>query len=267
MIIYKQIGGKKIAYLFPYIRPSGTPNKNIKIDPELQGIIDRAHELTEEFREELDLCIDIEFRKELDHCINIMSVTERAKNLFHEVLIKLRSALDIAMSKVFKKYSSSNKKPKIYFPIYKNKDDFEKKMKVMGMQNLQTLNKDIYNLILKAQPFETGKNDLSDFMDMANLGKHIGLVIQKIESKEAIKITGPKGTMICTRGVEFPSGNIMGVPIDPKTQRVIPTLEVKDEEITWVEFSLDGYRYNPLIFCPILCQDIRRFLQEMAKFL
>jgi len=140
-------------------------------------------------------------------------------------------------------------------------------MKEMGTQNLQTLNEGLYNLILKVQPFKTGKNDLSDFKSMANLGKHTGLVLQKLESKEAIKITGPKGTTIYTKGVEFPAGNIMGLPIDPKTQRVISTEEIKDEEITWVGFSLEGYRYNPLIFCSILCHDTRRFLQEFCKFL
>ncbi len=257
MIVYKQIGDEKIAYLSPQLGPRGASDMNARLDLELQGILDRADELTEDFR------------KELDHCIENMSVTERAKNFFHEVLIKLRSALDIAMSKVWRKYipPPSQKKSNIYFPICKEQQRFEKMMKKMGMQNLQTLNKGLYNLILKAQPFMTGKSDLSDFQSMANLGKHTGLVLQKLESKEAIKITGPKETIIHTKGVKFPRGQIMGVPVDPKTQRVIPSSEVKDEEIIWVNCSLDGYDYNPLIFCLTLSQDIRRFLQEMAKFL
>lgn len=260
MIVYKQIGDKRIAYLSPHMGLRRAPDMKPRMDSELQGILDRADELTEEFR------------KEFERCIENMSVTERAKNIFHEVLIKLRSALDITMSRVWSKYVSPDwpqqkEKPKIYFPIRDDQQSFEDEMKRYGMQNLQTLNEDLYNLIVKAQPFVSEKKTLSDFRSMANLGKHTGFVLQKLESKEAIKITSPKGTMIYTKGTEFPSSQIMGASVDPKTQRVIPTSEVKDEEIVWVQCSLDDYGYDPLIFCLTLCQDIRGFLQKMSKFL
>lgn len=80
MIVYKQIGDKRIAYLSPHMGLRRASDMKPRMDSELQGILDRADELTEEFR------------KEFERCIENMSVTERAKNLFHEVLIKTRAA-------------------------------------------------------------------------------------------------------------------------------------------------------------------------------
>ena len=258
MLICKKIGKQTITYLSPRLSSIKTSVGNASMDPELQGILDRADELTEEFR------------KELDYSIENMNVTERAKNLYHEVLIKLRSSLDIIMSKVWAKYISStwkkNKKPKIYFPICEDQQNLEKMMRKMGIENLQMLNKEIYSLILKAQPFMTKRKDLLDFKDMSNRGKHTGLVLQRLDYKEAIKITSSKGIMIHTKGVEFPASGIFGASVDPKTQRIVPTADVKDEEVIWVSCS-DEYGYDPLIFCETLCQAFRRFLTATSKFL
>ena len=259
MIVYKRIGDKKIAYLSPSTGSRGTSDEHGKMDSELKGILDRADELVEDFR------------NELERCIENMSITERAKNLFHEVLIKLRSALDIAMSKAWAKHISpilqTNKVPKIHFPICDKLQNFSDSMKRMKMQNLETQNRELYNLILRGQPFSTGKKHLSDFRDLANLGKHTRLVLQELESKEPIRVTAPQGTMIYSKATQFPSGRIAGTPVDPDSQRIIPTSDVKDEEIIWVQCSVEGYGHDSLVFCLELCQGTRRFLQEMAEFL
>jgi len=258
MLIYKKIGNQTIAYLSPRLSSIKTSDAKANMDIELQGILDRADELKEDFR------------KELDYCIENRQVTERAKNLYHEVLIKLRSALDIIMSKVREKYVSpvpkENKKLNIYFPICKDQQHFEKMMEKVGMQNLQTLSKDLYSLILKVQPFVTQRKDLLDFKEMSNRGKHTSLVLQKLDYTEAIKITSSKGIIIHSKGVKFPASGIFGASVDPNTQRIVQTPDVKDEEVIWVWCS-DEYGYNPIIFCETLCQGMLKFLVDISKFL
>ena len=168
------------------------------IDPELEGILKRAEELAQDFLEELN------------RCEKGGAVTERAKNIFHDVLIKLRSAVDIATVKTWNKYIGpvwgKSKRPKIYFPICDSQQAFNKKMTETGLAQLNTLCKPLYDLVLRAQPFRTKKEALHQLRDLANMGKHERLAIQTVQHRKAIRVTGPSGIIIYTEEVEFPSG-------------------------------------------------------------
>ena len=74
------------------------------MDLEMQGILDRADELTKDLVQEYGACVQ---RGE---------VSERAKNLFHEVTIKIRSALDFVMNRIFKEYTNLKDGKNIILP-------------------------------------------------------------------------------------------------------------------------------------------------------
>ena len=63
------------------------------VDPEMQGILDRTAELMRDLANEYDACGQRG------------KVSERAKNLFHEVLVKIRSSLDFTMNRIFNSHT------------------------------------------------------------------------------------------------------------------------------------------------------------------
>ena len=58
---------------------------------------------------------------------------------------------------------------------------------------------------------------------------------------------------------------IVGAPIDPRTQRIVPTAGVTEEVEVWVAFVLEGPDVNALDFCQEACQKTRRLVEEMAQ--
>ena len=66
-------------------------------------------------------------------------------------------------------------------------------------------------------------------------------------------------------GVTFGgSVSVMGAPIDPRTQRIVPTPGVTKIE-TWVSFNIQGYGVNAAAFCAEACKNVRRIATEMSE--
>ena len=58
--------------------------------------------------------------------------------------------------------------------------------------------------------------------------------------------------------------SVMGAPINPATQRIVPTPGVTEKIETWVSFVIEGYHVNAAGFCKEACQKTRKIAEEMT---
>lgn len=232
---------------------------------QLESMLDRADELLGELEDE--------YKK----CLQTQNVTERAENLTHEVLEKLRSVLDHTMRRAWDKYiephlsEQDKKRALVYFPIVGKLNDFRSTLGKGRMANLDKVHKILYDFVLKQQPFSSDENRwLKLLAEIAAEGKHVRLAPQKRIETRRIKVSGPGGGSVSwdPSSVKFRRGvSVVGAPIDPSTQRIIPTPGVTEQVEIWVSFMLDDYGVNALGFCKEAYQKIRALVDEMLKVL
>jgi len=228
-------------------------------------MLDRASELHEELEDE--------YKK----CLQAQNVTERAKNLTHEVLEKLRNTLDHTMRIAWDKYVSPNLPEKdrnsarVYFPIVSHLQRFRSTLGRGSMKDLDKVQKNLYDFLLKKQPFSSEKNRWLDILaKIAAKGKHVILTPQKRIETRRIKVSRPDGSSVSwdPSSVKFGAGvRTLGAPIDPRTQRIIPTPGVTEQVEIWVSFIFDDYGVNALGFCKEAYQKTHALIEEMVNVL
>jgi hypothetical protein len=235
------------------------------MDVALESLLDRADELLK----------DLE--KEYEKCLHSKEVSERAKNITHEVLEKLRNALDQTMWKAWDKYISPNISDKdrertlVYFPITDDLNSFHSARGRGLWQNLEKRNKQLYDFLLNIQPFYSDENKwLCLLREIAAKGKHVRLAPQK--RKESRRITVSRNNVGSVSwdqsSIRYAPGvSILGAPIDPKTQRTIPTPGVTEQVEIWVYFTFEGYNVNAFRFCEDACQKTRKLIEDMVKLI
>jgi len=232
---------------------------------ELESMLDRADELLGDLEDEYK------------DCLKAKKVSERAKNLAPEIVVKLRSALDHTMRRAWEKHVASNlaekarRSVRVYFPIVGNLDAFRLTLGQGGMADLDKAHKDLHDFLLKQQPFSSTDNRWLDLLaKIAVEGKHIRLTSQKLTEKiDRITVSSPGGRVSWdASSVKFGAGvAIMGVPIDPVTQRVVPTRGVTQRVDILVAFVFDTYGVDALAFCREACQKTRVLIEEMVSIL
>ena len=225
------------------------------MDPEMQGIFDRADELTRELA------------REYETCAQLGEVSERARNLFHEALLKVRSALDFAMNRVFDKHTTLSDEQKtktakrVYFPIFEQLEQFNGKLEQYGLSHLEQSKPDLYRKIQQPQPFATKRDDLLLLKKLSDLGKHVHLAVQKCQRQKGKQVTKPDGAvMMFTEGVTFHHN---GKQIDPSAYG-----EVQD--IMLATFDVQhGYKVisEPQFICMGYCMSYRRYVDELLALL
>ncbi len=233
--------------------------------PELESILDRANELLRDLEDEYKSCLRGE------------KVTERAKNLTHEVLEKLRSALDHTMTRAWGKFIAPNlsdkdrERARVYFPITNDLNSFRSMLGRQGMADLDNVHKDLYDFLLKQQPFSSEENRWLDLLaKIAAEGKHVRLTPQKRRETRRIKVSRPEGGSVSwtPSSVKFGRGvKVMGAPVDPRTQRIVPTPGVTEQVEIWVSFIFDDYGVSALAFCKEACQKTHGLIEEMVNLL
>jgi hypothetical protein len=236
-----------------------------RVNPDIKSILDRADELLNDLGEEYN------------HCLQASKVTSRAKNITHEILEKLRGALDQTMFQAWEKYVSHNlpdqqrESARVYFPIASDLNSFRSVLGRGGMPNLDNIRIDLYDFLLNRQPFMSKENQwLALLSKIAAEGKHIRLTPQKRTEIGRIKVSKSNGGSVSwdPSSVRFgPGVSIVGAPIDPRTQRIVPTPGVTEQREIWVSFILEGYGVNALGFCKEACQKTRVLIEEMGNFL
>lgn len=233
---------------------------------EIKSVLDRADELLKDLEEEYK------------DCLQTHKITARAKNITHEVLEKLRSALDQTITRAWEKYISPNlsdqqkKRARVYFPVAGDLKSFHSTLGRGSMTNLDKINKKLYNFLLNQQPFTSADNQWLDLLNKIVVeGKHIRLTPQKrIDTINRVKVTSSGGGSVswdpsCVKyGSEV---KVLGAPIDPRTQRIVPTPGITEKLEIWVSFILEGYNVNALGFCKEAYQKARLLIEEMFNFI
>ncbi|WP_137708702.1 hypothetical protein [Sphingobium sp. RSMS] len=216
-----------------------------------------------------------EMRKEYDASLRQKHVSERAVLLTHEVLEKLRSVLDRLARRYWelhvKPHLSADEQARatIYFPIVPDEQGFASSMGRWRWKSVAAAHQPFTDYLRSHQPYIlTGAQWLPTLNDIVQRGKHIDLVPQKrVEDKRTV-VSSQHGSVSWGSGVRFGGGvRVQGAPINPATQRIVPTPGVTERIEVWVSFIIDGFGVNALSFTEQAAASVRKIAVEMsAKF-
>jgi len=217
-----------------------------------------------------------ELEEEYNICLHSRTVSNKAKNLTHEILEKLKNTLDHTMSKFWIKYIAPNlseeerKKVRPGFPIGKSFNALPSVLGKMNMLDLENTHKDFYNFLLEKQPFSSEENRWLELLkELSGKGKHFQLIPQKrIERVQSIEVTRRGGGTVIWHptSVKYGEGvEILGAPIDSETQRIRPTPGVTERIEVWVSFEFEDYGINALEFCIESMSETRQLVEEMLN--
>lgn len=235
------------------------------MNADLESMLDRADELLKD--------LEGEYKKSLQ----AKNVTGRAKNLTHEVLEKLRNALDHTMRMAWGKYIAPNlseqdrERVLVYFPIGDDLHSYRSRLGRANKGSADKVHKELYNFLLNKQPFSSDQNQwLGLLAKIVPLGKHVKLIPQKrTEEIGRISVSRSSGKVSWSpSNVRFGKGvGIMGALIDPTTQRIIPTPGVNEQVEILVSFVFNNYGIDALRFCKEACEKTRALITEMVNAL
>ncbi len=217
-----------------------------------------------------------ELEKEYNSCLHAKNVTEEAKHLTHEVLEKLKNALNHTMAKAWEKIiapdlsAADKKKRDISFPTSNSLQSFGSTLGRAKMTGSDKTHKNLYDFLLSKQPFSSSDNQwLGLLSKISGEGKHIRLIPQKRFETRRITVTKPGSGRVTydpskTKFKSRGTAKIFGAEVDPKTQRIKPTAGVTEKIEIWVSFGLEGYKINALGFCKEVCQKTRNLVEEIV---
>lgn len=147
----------------------------------------------------------------------------------------LRSCLDYMAHDIFESKCPGAKNPgRLYFPIRQNAAEFQQAL-ASDFPGLATAASAVSSAIESVQPY----NDpwLGKFNKLNNHNKHQDLVAQIRTEARQVTVSRSGGSVSWSPGVTFSSGvEVMGVPIDPRTQMPVPNNQVQTNVVTWVDF-------------------------------
>lgn len=240
------------------------------VDSNLAVALDRATELL------------AELKAEYERSLVRQTVSARASQLTHEVLERLRSVLDRAARRYWYVHvapslsGDDRERALVYFPISDDLHGFDSTLGRWRWKQVRQAHESIYAFFLKLQPFQSPDNKWIRILDdLAVQGKHIDLVPQtKIEQKQITVTRRSSHATIQASwnpdAVRFGAGpgvsiSIGGVPINPITQRIVPTEGVTERLEIWISFIINGYGVNALTFCEDAVKRTREAVEEMSS--
>ncbi|WP_075289165.1 hypothetical protein [Pararhizobium arenae] len=232
------------------------------VDPKIAVSLKRADELLKELREEYD------------NCLSTRKVSDRAEQLTHEVLERLRSVLDRLARKYWDTHvaptlsDDDKERALVYFPVTSAQNDFDSVLGRWRWKSVRAHHELVYQWLLAKQPFQCADNAwLSTLNELAAHGKHIDLAPQKtVEEVRQATVQNQHGARVSYGpGVKFGPGVVLaGAQVDPKTQRIVPTAGVTETIEVWVSFVIDKYGINALAFCSGSVDKTKAIAEEMS---
>lgn len=215
------------------------------MDANMSAALDRADELWADLEREYRAAI---VRK---------NVTPRAQQLTHEILERLRSALDRAANRYFNERMAAALGPEetakatVYFPVAGDQQAFNSTMGRWRWKSVRAEHQRLEELLRAAQPFTAPENGwLAQLADLANEGKHVDLAPQRhIQHRKTTVTSSTGGSISWDSGVKFGGGiRINGAPIDPQTQRIVPTPGVTETVEVWDGIIIEKIGLDALAF-------------------
>ncbi len=235
----------------------------MNMNQEIQSQIDRAKELL------------TELKQACNQDLHNQTISEKTKNLTQEVLVKMRSIFDQAMYLFFEKEIKPSLKneevqmARIYFPIVTDKNALKSTLGRGKMADLEQTHSKIFQFIESIQPYKDSKYKwMEHFSKFAN-EKHVRLTPQKRFEQERITVTGQGGGSVSwtPQNVRFGFGGvkIMGAPVDPTTQNIVPTPGVTSKRERWVSFLLEDSNVNSLWLCETVVNEGEKIISKFTK--
>ena len=211
---------------------------------------------------------------EYNASLHAKEVSARAIQLTHEVCERLRSVLDRLARGYWDKYvwpslsAEDRKAATVYFPIAAEQNGFDSTLGRWRWKATRAAHQEVYNILFALQPFTSEANRwLIILNDLAVQGKHIDLVPQKRIETRQITVTGPGGAS-ASWGPDVIFGSdvfVAGTPMDPRTQRIIPTPGVSEKIEVWVNFIIQGHEVNAAEFCRNACRNTRIVATDISN--
>ncbi len=226
----------------------------MKIPKEIDGMLKRSEELLHDLS------------NEYHECISEDKITERLKNITHEIIEKDRHILDKIMRTIWNNYSLSNKdRHDIYFPIVFSDSNFSKKMKHFKMADLEIKNKALYDYLLSIQPYKHRRNEwLRQLTKIAGEGKHEQYKDQKRKDFLHYTITTPdEGTRVSWAE---PIGE-KNTKLDPFKKNLLKNPNLSVEHDIGKNIIFDEINENVGIYCEILVKRIKKLVEEIFNLL
>ncbi len=164
---------------------------------------------------------------------------------------------------------TDRRKARVYFPITKDLHSFRSVLGRALMKNLESDHPALHKFLIRSQPFSSSSNGwLSALGELSTEGKHVRLVSQKRTEQHRIRVTkkGAGEVSWNPSAVKFGSGvRVFGAPVDPTSQRIVPTPGLIERQEVWVGFELDGYGLNALTFCKEALERTKKLLDDMMS--
>lgn len=200
-----------------------------------------------------------ELEDEYNKSLSLQKVSDRALVITHEVVEKLSNLLDQIANKIWLKEVGINLTEeekikvgkRIYFPAQTKKEDFDNKLVEWKAKDAENNYPNLYKFFKKLQPFNSQDNLWIKYLKELASKKHVDLIPQKKQVITNITYSNANGTvMFNAESVQFGAGaSILGAPVDPITQRIVPTPGVNEKMEKWVSFKPEGYDLDSLGFC------------------
>jgi len=213
------------------------------MDSDIKSQLKRAKEL----KEELDCSSQGDLKNH--------TISDKTRNIIQEILVKVRSILDQVFYSFFEKEIAPNltekekEKARVYFPIVSKEDDLNSVLGRAMIRNLNTTHPKVFSFIKSIQPYNNDYKWLSELSKYAN-ERHIRLSPQKRIEVKRTTVSSRGGSVSWGPGVTFGGGvSIMGAPVDPITQNIIPTQGVESKTEIWVSFVFENSNVNALWLC------------------
>lgn len=226
----------------------------------IEGTLDRADELYQDLM------------AEYERSLSNKQVSDRAVQLTHEVCERLRSILDRTAHRYWDLHISPNlskadrKAASIYFPIAPDQGGLDSILGRWRWKGVREQHQPVYDFLLELQPFSDSKNRwLAILNDLAVKGKHIDLVPQTRTEQRRVTVSRAGGSVSWGPGVTFGRGvSVMGAPINPDTQRIVPTDGVTEKIENWVSFLIADHGVNAVGFCKEARTKTRQIATNMS---
>jgi hypothetical protein len=183
------------------------------------------------------------------------------KNIFEN----LRSCLDYLAQELHETFCKGAKKPdRLYFPIRQTTAEFRQAIQ-RDYPGLDANCKPVFDILESTQPFRDPW--LGQFNRLNNENKHQDLVEQIKTESRRVTVTRPGGGAVSWGpGATFGSGvQVMGVPIDPRTQLPVPNNVVTTNITTWVDFRFQEGGQSVLPFVESSIERVDKTYQAISK--
>lgn len=168
---------------------------------------------------------------------NSLAARVVSDDLLHEVarfVEDCQRALDWTATDLDRKYGKSVRRSP-YFPLRGTPSDFEEAMK----RDFPSVPQPVYKAIERHQPFQDGKAALGYLHGLSRINKHQDFTPQTRTEHRRIKAEGAFGAVEWSPdSVRFgPGVSIGGVPVDPQTQRPVPSASQSVTETIYVGWN------------------------------